>query len=49
MSYVNEADVYARPESRDQFKSSHRRCSIKKGFLQKIANSLQSTCVGVSF
>ena len=38
MNYENKAGVYARPESRDQFRSSHRRCFVKKGFLKKFAN-----------
>ena len=29
MNCENEAGVYARPESQDQFRSSHRRCFIK--------------------
>ena len=38
MNYENEAGVYARPESRDQFRSCHRRFSVKKGFLQNFTN-----------
>ena len=38
MNYENEAGVYARPENRNQFRRSHRRCSVKKGFLKNFAN-----------
>ena len=38
MSYENEAGVYARPESQDQFRSSHQGCSLRKGFLKIFAN-----------
>ena len=31
MNYENKAGVYARPGSRDQLRSSHQRCSVKKG------------------
>ena len=31
------------------YRSSHRRCSIKKGFLKISQYSQESTCVGVSF
>ena len=36
MNYEDEAGIYARPESQDQFRSSHRRCSVKKGFLKNL-------------
>ena len=36
MNYENEAGIYTRPESRDQFRSGHWRCSVKKVFLKKI-------------
>ena len=29
--------------------SSHRRCSIKKGFLKNLGKSQENTCVGASF
>ena len=38
MNYENEACVYVTPESRDQFRSSHRRCSVTKDFQKKFAN-----------
>ena len=38
MDNENEAGVYAKPESRDQFRSSHHWCSVAEGFLKKIAN-----------
>ena len=30
-------------------RSSHQRCSVKKGFLQISQNSQENTCVGISF
>ena len=30
-------------------RSSHRRCSLKKGVLKKSQNSQENSCVGVSF
>ena len=38
MNYENETGGHARPESRNQFRSSYRRCSVKKGFLKNFAN-----------
>ena len=33
----------------DKCRSSHWKCSVKKDFFKKLANSLENTCVGVSF
>ena len=39
----------ARGNTREEYKSSHRRCSFKKGVLKISQNSQENTCARVSF
>ena len=47
LSQTSEMELYAKTVNR--YRSSHRRCSIKKVFLKISQNSQESTCSRVSF